>query len=99
MKSFFFKMTHTKDIPLGIQFLGWISEKCCAARRIDRMTWHRAGVLGLTYLAYTCYHLTRKPISVVKSVLSHNCSDLVPPSGTNDSYWCDWAPFGKYFLI
>lgn len=28
----------------------------------------------LTYLAYTCYHMSRKPISVVKSVLQSNCT-------------------------
>lgn len=29
----------------------------------------------LTYLAYTCYHMSRKPISVVKSVLQGNCTN------------------------
>ena len=58
-------------------------------------------ILGLTYAAYTCYHLSRKPISVVKNVLNQNCSDYPVPNGfvfnnvTNKENWCDWAPFGK----
>lgn len=93
--------TH-RAAPLGIRTIEWTADKCCSqGRRIDRMTWHRAGVLGLTYLAYTCYHMTRKPISVAKNVLSQNCSGLTPPPDvTNGSdTWCDWAPFGKYFFL
>lgn len=39
--------------------------------------------------------MTRKPISVVKSVLHRNCSELVPPSDIlqNDTNWCDYEPF------
>ncbi|KDR12310.1 Sugar phosphate exchanger 2, partial [Zootermopsis nevadensis] len=60
---------------------------------------YRASVFILTYAAYTCYHLSRKPISVVKNVLNKNCSDYVPPpdliiNATNKDNWCDWAPFG-----
>lgn len=42
---------------------------------------YRALILGLTFVAYTCYHLSRKPISVVKGQLV-NCSDDAerPPS-------------------
>ncbi|XP_013136405.1 PREDICTED: sugar phosphate exchanger 2 isoform X2 [Papilio polytes] len=49
----------------------------------------------LTYFTYMTYHLTRKPISVVKSILHQNCSGLVPPPGTDttDDQWCNWAPF------
>ncbi len=48
-----------------------------------------------------CYHLTRKPISVVKNVLHRNCSDLQMPkefkvTPTNESTWCDYPPFGKF---
>lgn len=47
-----------------------------------------------------CYHLSRKPISVVKAVLHQNCTSIhikppddVPP---DDKWtWCDWAPFSK----
>lgn len=64
-------------------------------------------MLALTYLAYMCYHMTRKPISVVKNVLHRNCSALRMPheisikaDATNESTWCDYPPFGnlKYFI-
>lgn len=64
---------------------------------------YKLSVLVLTYLTYTCYHLTRKPISVVKAVLHRNCSLLklsgqpnIVTDASNDSTWCDYAPFGKY---
>lgn len=90
----------TRDLPWGIQSMKCICNGCCQDRRVNWMTWHQGGILILTYLGYTCYHLTRKPISVVKNVLHVNCSDLSPPSNilVNDSNrdtWCDWAPFGK----
>ncbi|XP_026331150.1 glucose-6-phosphate exchanger SLC37A2-like, partial [Hyposmocoma kahamanoa] len=53
-------------------------------------------VLVLTYITYMTFHLTRKPISVVKSVLHRNCSELpppVPPYDPKDDQWCNWAPF------
>lgn len=64
------------------------------------LTRYRASVLILTYVGYTCYHLSRKPISVVKNVLNQNCSNEIPPpdiiiSDSNADNWCDWAPFGK----
>ncbi|KAK1128858.1 hypothetical protein K0M31_019997 [Melipona bicolor] len=72
--------------------------KCCPNHRVNRMIWHQGGILALTYLAYTCYHMTRKPMSVVKNVLSFNCSTLSPPpnfliNSSNRDTWCDWAPF------
>ena len=39
----------------------------------DRFSRYRCLVLGLTFLAYTCYHMSRKPISVVKPQLL-NCT-------------------------
>lgn len=63
-------------------------------------------VLGLTYVAYMCYHMTRKPISVVKSVLHRNCSMVEIPSNyklvtdaSNESTWCDYPPFGKCISV
>lgn len=64
---------------------------------------YKFSVLALTYVAYTCYHLTRKPISVVKTVLHRNCSlvdsselvrSVTDPS--REETWCDYAPFGKF---
>lgn len=62
----------------------------------------KGSVLVLTFIAYTCYHMNRKPISVFKNVINRNCSDLQPPPGQdidpNDDTWCDWAPFGMFVL-
>jgi MFS family permease len=57
-------------------------------------------VLLLTFISYTCYHLSRRPLSVVKNILSRNCTELSPPSDiiftntTTVNNWCDWKPFG-----
>lgn len=93
----------TKDLPWGLQSLKCMCNGCCESRRVNWMTWHQGGILVLTYLGYTCYHLTRKPISVVKNVLHTNCSNLSPPpsilvNDSNRDTWCDWAPFGKKII-
>jgi len=49
-------------------------------------------VFVLTFLAYACYHMCRKPISVVKSVLQGNCSTALAASGQE----CGYAPFGEF---
>ncbi|CAK9831560.1 Glucose-6-phosphate exchanger SLC37A2 [Anthophora retusa] len=87
-----------RDQPWGLQAIEYAVSKCYPHHRINRMAWHQAGILALTYLAYTCYHMTRKPISVVKSVLSPNCSTFSPPlpvliNSSNRDTWCAWAPF------
>ncbi|XP_076619137.1 major facilitator superfamily transporter 16 isoform X1 [Colletes latitarsis] len=87
-----------RDKPWGLQLLEYAIFKYCPHSRVNRIAWHQGGILALTYLAYTCYHMTRKPISVVKNVLSLNCSSLSPPdniliNSTNKDTWCDWAPF------
>ena len=45
--------------------------------------------------------MSRKPISVVKNVLSRNCSGVIPPPGadTGNENWCDWAPFGEFLFF
>nr|XP_046259859.1 glucose-6-phosphate exchanger SLC37A1 isoform X2 [Scatophagus argus] len=40
----------------------------------DRDQWYRALTFILTFLLYTSFHLSRKPISIVKSELHKNCS-------------------------
>lgn len=52
----------------------------------------------LTFIAYTTFHLSRRPLSIVKTVLNRNCSALIPPVDvviTNETIntWCDWEPF------
>ncbi|XP_007950301.1 glucose-6-phosphate exchanger SLC37A2 [Orycteropus afer afer] len=66
-------------------------------RHFSRDSWFRGFILLLTFLIYTCYHMSRKPISVIKSRLHQNCSDLIKPINDshtiNDTTWCSWAPF------
>ena len=90
-----------RDVPWGLKVITSVAKKCCPQCRVNRLLWHKGGILALTYMAYTCYHMSRKPISVVKSVLSQNCTGLVPPpdiiiNDKNKDSWCDWAPFSEY---
>uniref|UniRef100_A0A673YWT4 Solute carrier family 37 member 1 n=1 Tax=Salmo trutta TaxID=8032 RepID=A0A673YWT4_SALTR len=64
---------------------------------------YRAFTFGLTFLLYTSFHLSRKPISIVKSELHKNCSALhelstagsrqLPNLHTETD--CSWKPFDK----
>uniref|UniRef100_A0A8D3D8Z6 Glucose-6-phosphate exchanger SLC37A2 n=1 Tax=Scophthalmus maximus TaxID=52904 RepID=A0A8D3D8Z6_SCOMX len=59
---------------------------------------YRTFILFLTFLFYTAYHLSRKPISIVKSELHRNCSIVIRPADlnvTNNATWCDWEPFDQ----
>ncbi|XP_060909994.1 glucose-6-phosphate exchanger SLC37A1 isoform X1 [Labrus mixtus] len=42
----------------------------------NRDQWYRALTFMLTFLLYTSFHLSRKPISIVKSELHKNCSSV-----------------------
>ncbi|XP_061608421.1 glucose-6-phosphate exchanger SLC37A2 isoform X1 [Phyllopteryx taeniolatus] len=64
----------------------------------SRDSWYRGFILLLTFLFYTAYHLSRKPISIVKSELHRNCSGVIRPADlniTNNVTWCDWSPFDQ----
>ncbi|XP_065818826.1 glucose-6-phosphate exchanger SLC37A2 [Labrus bergylta] len=64
----------------------------------SRDAWYRSFILFLTFLFYTAYHLSRKPISIVKGQLHRNCSNVVKPPGlniTDNDTWCDWKPFDQ----
>jgi len=53
-------------------------------------------ILLATFLAYLSFHASRKPITIVKAQLHHNCSsDHHEHPNTNDTTWCDWKPFDK----
>ncbi|XP_076256411.1 major facilitator superfamily transporter 16 isoform X2 [Rhynchophorus ferrugineus] len=89
-----FKMSFMfSDLPWGIKFLQRITEKCCPRLYFNRELCYKTSIIFLTYISYMCYHLSRKPISVVKTVLHRNCSKLTPPSPNEPNNWCDWAPF------
>lgn len=53
---------------------------------------HRGLVLILTFFAYACYHASRKPPSIVKSVLDPGQLSLDPAPGGGS-----W-PFGPFFI-
>lgn len=51
-------------------------------------------ILLATFLAYLSFHASRKPITIVKAQLHHNCSsDHHDHPETNSTTWCDWKPF------
>ncbi|XP_046906202.1 glucose-6-phosphate exchanger SLC37A1 isoform X2 [Hypomesus transpacificus] len=78
-------------VPPGIRFL--VS--------FNKVQWYRAFTFILTFLLYTSFHLSRKPISIVKSELHRNCSSLSEvqaPSGQptlHSDADCSWKPFDK----
>uniref|UniRef100_A0A9J7ZQW1 Glucose-6-phosphate exchanger SLC37A2 n=1 Tax=Cyprinus carpio carpio TaxID=630221 RepID=A0A9J7ZQW1_CYPCA len=62
----------------------------------SRDSWYRFFILLLTFVFYTTYHLSRKPISIIK--LHRNCSNVIHPADlniTDNDTWCDWAPFDQ----
>lgn len=69
--------------PLGVQFL---RRFCPSSTCISRQTKYRFSILVLTYFSYCLYHLSRRPFTIVKSVLAPNCTDSITPCAA-------WAPF------
>ncbi|KAM4794945.1 glucose-6-phosphate exchanger SLC37A1-like [Rhinophrynus dorsalis] len=75
----------------------------------SRDQWFRALVLVLTFLLYCTFHLSRKPITIVKGELHRHCSEphevephsfkefviLKPPHLAQNASQCGWAPFDK----
>uniref|UniRef100_A0A8C5AWM9 Solute carrier family 37 member 1 n=2 Tax=Gadus morhua TaxID=8049 RepID=A0A8C5AWM9_GADMO len=86
-------------VPPGVRFLF----------TFNKDQWYRAFTFILTFLLYTSFHLSRKPISIVKSELHKNCSmasELATASGGGASQLpaltslhtdmdCSWKPFDK----
>ena len=50
------------DVPWGVRLL----ESCCPQSRTKRMTVYKMSILAITFLSYMSYHLSRKPITIVK---------------------------------
>ncbi|KAL9965070.1 hypothetical protein ACROYT_G028802 [Oculina patagonica] len=73
-----FREHHRSKVPYGIRFIQWIGR--------ERTQAYRGWVLILTFFTYTTYHLSRKPISVVKGTLNPNCSVITPTCH-------GWEPF------
>ncbi|KAF7652603.1 hypothetical protein LDENG_00094380 [Lucifuga dentata] len=88
-------------IPPGIRLLA----------SFNRDQWYRALTFVLTFLLYTSFHLSRKPISIVKSELHKNCSSVSElataaataagsiqqpsPPPLHTDMDCSWKPFDK----
>lgn len=91
--------------PIGAHLLNRLSS--CLS--MNRYKFYQSSILILTFLCYFSFHASRRPLSVVKSILNQNCSKLNTPDDhlqanssyelqTNDSdgsfdHWCDWKPF------
>nr|XP_032826687.1 LOW QUALITY PROTEIN: glucose-6-phosphate exchanger SLC37A2-like [Petromyzon marinus] len=81
------------SVPPGIRLL----------RRFTSDQWHRGFILVLTFFLYAAFHMSRKPISIVKSQLHKNCSAGMEPFSfkenllfkENNETWCDWKPFDR----
>lgn len=59
--------------PSGIKLFGL----CFKFNSIHtKRSYHKALVLILTYIAYTAFHMGRRPLSIVKNVLNRNCSAI-----------------------
>lgn len=85
--------------PIGLRLALLIFRKCFPPLTPGkRLAYYRAFILISTFLAYTCYHMTRRPLSVVKSVLHQDCRFAAPDPSVvvtvnNSRTWCNWAPF------
>lgn len=91
------KVTRTVgSAPIGIKLL-----KLTGYQLFETRTFYKVSVLFLTFISYASYHLSRRPPSVVKSILNKNCTDVPIPSGINVTKdnlesWCDWER--KFYL-
>ncbi|XP_062031126.1 glucose-6-phosphate exchanger SLC37A1 isoform X2 [Lepus europaeus] len=88
-------------LPAGIRFIASFS----------RDQWYRAFIFTLTFVLYASFHLSRKPISIVKGELHRYCAawdaadgrssgeskaGYSPPHQPPDNQTdCGWAPFDK----
>ncbi|XP_064544328.1 glucose-6-phosphate exchanger SLC37A2 isoform X1 [Drosophila montana] len=78
------------DIPIGIRVLQSFSRQCPRFHARKELC-YKMSIFLLTFLAYACYHMSRKPISVVKSVLHGNCSNT--QAKLHEAGDCGYAPF------
>ncbi|CAI0542602.1 unnamed protein product [Linum tenue] len=57
------------------------------------LTFHQIAVLIITFLAYASFHASRKPPSIVKSVLGPTTSNSSLAESNSSSLDAGWAPF------
>ncbi|XP_009950005.1 PREDICTED: glycerol-3-phosphate transporter-like, partial [Leptosomus discolor] len=88
------------QLPPGIRFITSFS----------RDQWYRAFIFSLTFLLYASFHLSRKPISIVKGELHKHCAAsrevelssykeyaarIQPVKKASNVSQCGWEPFDK----
>ncbi|XP_068875400.1 glucose-6-phosphate exchanger SLC37A1 isoform X3 [Aphelocoma coerulescens] len=88
------------QLPPGIRFITSFS----------RDQWYRAFIFSLTFLLYASFHLSRKPISIVKGELHKHCAashevevdsykeyaaQIQPVKKPFNASQCGWEPFDK----
>ncbi|NXD63892.1 G6PT2 protein, partial [Eolophus roseicapillus] len=88
------------QLPPGIRFITSFS----------RDQWYRAFIFSLTFLLYASFHLSRKPISIVKGELHKHCAashevelnsykeyaaQIQPVKKPSNVSQCGWEPFDK----
>nr|CDS22362.1 sugar phosphate exchanger [Echinococcus granulosus] len=77
------------SLPIGVRF-------CCRRRRFSVKRW-QLHIFLFTLIIYATFHASRKPISVVKSVLHPNCTEIALRENKTitpeNSTFCMWKPF------
>lgn len=86
--------------PIGLWAVRAILPTLNQQNRLQR---YRAFIFIATFASYLCFHMTRRPIAIVKAVLNYNgsCYKAQPQINVtiNSSIshtWCDWEPFGSH---
>ncbi|XP_035171768.1 glucose-6-phosphate exchanger SLC37A1 isoform X3 [Oxyura jamaicensis] len=88
------------QLPPGIRFITSFSQD----------QWYRAFIFTLTFFLYASFHLSRKPISIVKGELHKHCAashevelssyreyaaQIQPVKKPSNASQCGWEPFDK----
>ncbi|CDS36464.1 solute carrier family [Echinococcus multilocularis] len=77
------------SLPIGVRF-------CCRRRQFFVKRW-QLHIFLFTLIIYATFHASRKPISVVKSVLHPNCTEIALRENKTitpeDATFCMWKPF------
>ncbi|XP_076438467.1 glucose-6-phosphate exchanger SLC37A2-like [Babylonia areolata] len=85
------------SIALGIRLIRGVRRNGagCSCYRGSETSGYQLWTLVLTFLVYASYHMSRKPLSIVKNTLHRNCSSVdtggTTPAPNNTD--CSWAPF------
>lgn len=90
-----------RNTPAGIRLFG----RCYQFKSpSSKRTYHMGLVLIMTFIAYTTFHMGRRPLSIVKNVLNRDCSNITASESeiykkmsespqVKPKNYCDWAPF------